>query len=171
VLSLSGNQVSAAEQEEAETRLKPGSQTKKIGIIICARYETCGGGKCLRSMRERVGAFARYSKDIPLEVVGFGQCGGCPGGNVESVPAEMIKNGAEVIHLATGFIVGYPPCPNTRYFKEYIESRYAVSTVIGTHPIPMKYYEAQKKLPSFKVMAELAPDMVKEDPKIMLDYN
>jgi len=23
----------------------------------------------------------------------------------------MKKNGAEMIHLATGFVVGYPPCP------------------------------------------------------------
>ena len=28
-------------------------------------------------------------------------CGGCPGGNVEQVPEEMKKNGAEVIHLAS----------------------------------------------------------------------
>ena len=35
--------------------LKPGSQSKRIGIIICGRYESCGGGKCLRSARERVG--------------------------------------------------------------------------------------------------------------------
>ncbi len=171
VLSLSSNIVSASEKEAAFTRLQPGSQSKKFGIIICARFQTCGAGKCLRSIRERVGAFAGYPKEIPLELVGFGQCGGCPGGNVENVPAEMISNGAEVIHLATGLVVGYPPCPNTSYFKQYIESRYSVPTVIGTHPIPLKYYETQKKLPSFKTMAELAPDMVKEDPKIMLDYN
>lgn len=171
VLSSSGGIVSASDQEEAFTRLKPGSQSKKLGIIICARYKTCGAGKCLRSIRERVGGFARYSKDMPLELVGFGQCGGCPGGNVENVPDEMTRNGAEVIHLATGLVVGYPPCPNARYFKQAIESRYGIPAVIGTHPIPMKYYEAHKKLPSFKEMAELAPDLMKEDPKIMLAYN
>ena len=51
----------------------------KIGIIICDRYRSCGGG--------------------------------CPGGNVEHVPEEMIRNGAEAIHLDTGLVVGYPPCP------------------------------------------------------------
>ncbi len=56
---------------------------KKIGIIICGRYQECGGGKCFRSMRERVGAFARYPKEEELEVVGFSYCGGCPGGNEE----------------------------------------------------------------------------------------
>jgi len=83
------------------TSLKKGSNLKKIGIIICARYESCGGGKCLRSVKEHVGGFSRYPEDISLDVVGFGQCGGCPGVNVEYVPEEMKKNGAEVIHLAT----------------------------------------------------------------------
>ena len=86
----------------------------KVGIIICARYKDCGGGKCLRSMRERRGAFSAYPADEPLEIVGYSTCGGCPGGNVEYVPAEMKKNGAEVIHLATGLVVGYPPCPHIR---------------------------------------------------------
>jgi predicted metal-binding protein len=34
--------------------------------------------------------------------VGYTTCGGCPGGNIEYAPAEMKKNGAQVIHLATG---------------------------------------------------------------------
>ena len=46
------------------------------------------------------------------ELVGFTTCAGCPGGNVESVPEEMIRNGAQAIHLATGLVVGYPPCPH-----------------------------------------------------------
>ncbi|MGZ5556175.1 MAG: CGGC domain-containing protein, partial [Candidatus Aminicenantales bacterium] len=82
----------------------------KIGIVICSRYQSCGGGKCFRAVRERAGGFARYPKEEPLEIVGFSNCGGCPGGNIEYVPEEMKKNGAEAIHLATGFVVGYPPC-------------------------------------------------------------
>ena len=31
---------------------------KKIGIIICDRYHTCAGGKCLRALRDRDGALA-----------------------------------------------------------------------------------------------------------------
>lgn len=98
----------------------------KVGIIICARYKNCGGGKCLRSMREHVGAFSIYPENENLEIVGYSTCGGCPGGNVEYVPAEMIKNRAEVIHLATGLVIGYPPCPNIRRFKAFIESAYNV---------------------------------------------
>jgi len=146
---------------------------KKIGIIICARYQNCGGGKCLRSMREHVGGFAQYHKDEELVLVGYSTCGGCPGGNVEYVPAEMIKNGAEVIHLATGLVVGYPPCPYIRHFKQFIENYYKIPVVIGTHPIPLKYLEAHKKLPFWKEtnMEEIAGDLMKEDKKIMEDYN
>jgi predicted metal-binding protein len=111
----------------------------KIGIIICDRYRDCAGGKCFRAMREREGAFDIYEHDAPLEIVGYTSCGGCPGGNIEYAPEEMIKNGAEAIHLATGFVVGYPPCPYIEHFKGFIEEKYKVPVVIGTHPIPEKY--------------------------------
>ncbi len=146
---------------------------KKIGIIICGRYKTCGGGKCLRALRERVGAFTIYPKDEQVELVGYSYCGDCPGGNVEYVPEEMIKNGAEVIHLATGLVVGYPPCPQIRHFKEFIEARYDIPVVIGTHPIPLKYLENHEKLPFWKQtnMVKLAGDLMQEDRSIMEDYN
>lgn len=111
----------------------------KVGIIICDRYRNCAGGKCFRAMRNKEGAFNIY-KNNNLELVGYTTCGGCPGENIEHSPEEMIKNGAEVIHLATGFIVGYPPCPYINYFKNFIEEKYGVTVVIGTHSIPQKYY-------------------------------
>jgi predicted metal-binding protein len=111
----------------------------KIGIIICDRYKSCAGGKCFRSIKERAGAFDIYrNKDV--ELVGYTTCGGCPGGNVEYAPEEMKKNGAEVIHLATGMVVGYPPCPYVDHFKRFIEDKYGLKVVIGTHPIPEKYF-------------------------------
>lgn len=145
----------------------------KIGIIICGRYQDCGGGKCFRAMKERVGGFARYPVDEPLEIVGYSYCGGCPGGNVEYVPAEMKKNGAEVIHLATGLVVGYPPCPRIRQFKEFIGKYYQLPVVIGTHPIPLKYYEAHQKLSFWDKMKmeELAGGLMREDKQIMEAYN
>jgi len=112
----------------------------KIGIIICDKYKTCAGGKCFRSMRNKEGAFSIYKDNNDLELVGYTTCGGCPGGNIEYAPEEMIKNGAEVLHFATGFVVGYPPCPHIDNFKSFIAEKYGVGVVIGTHPIPQKYY-------------------------------
>ena len=110
----------------------------KIGIIICDRYKSCAGGKCFRAVRERVGAFDKY-KNKDVEVVGYTSCGGCPGGNIEYAPEEMKKNGAEVIHFATGMVVGYPPCPYINNFKQFIETKFGLKVVVGTHPIPEKY--------------------------------
>ncbi len=122
----------------------------KIGIIICSRYRNCAGGKCFRALANREGAFSRYGKDENVEIVGYTSCGGCPGGNVEYAPDEMVKNGAEVIHLATGLIVGYPPCPNILNFRDFIEKKYGIPVVMGTHPIPQKYFLAHEKLGTWK---------------------
>ncbi|MBD3224703.1 MAG: CGGC domain-containing protein [Caldithrix sp.] len=117
----------------------------KIGIIICDRYGHCAGGKCFRALYNREGAFSQYvNRDV--EVVGYTTCGGCPGGNVEYAPAEMKKNGAQVIHLATGLIVGYPPCPHLFDFINFINTYYGLEVVPGTHPIPEKYYQTHQKL-------------------------
>jgi predicted metal-binding protein len=122
---------------------------KKIGIIICDRYRTCAGGKCLRAMRDREGAFEQY-RDEEIELVGYTTCDGCPGGNVEYVPAEMKRNGAEVIHLATGLLVGYPPCPYIDDFQRFIEEKYGMEVVLGTHPIPQNYHETHRALGTWK---------------------
>jgi hypothetical protein len=85
----------------------------------------------------------------------------------------MIKNGADAIHLATGLVVGYPPCPRIRQFKEFIESRYGISVIIGTHPIPLKYFDQHEKLSFWTKtnMADLAGSLMKEDRAIMESYN
>ncbi len=130
-----------------------------VGIIICDRYRDCAGGKCFRAVRKREGAFSRYSPDEPLEIVGYTTCGGCPGGNIEYAPEEMLGNGAEAIHLATGLIVGYPPCPWVDYFKKFIEARFGVPVVIGTHPIPEHYVRTHGVLPSRSTVIG-APDLL-----------
>lgn len=124
-------------------------KTKKIGIIICDRYSDCAGGKCFRALKNREGAFYIY-KNQEVELVGYTTCGGCPGGNVEYAPAEMQKNGAEVIHFATGLVVGYPPCPYTEYFRDFIKNKFGMDVIIGTHPIPQKYYETHQRLETWK---------------------
>lgn len=125
---------------------------KKIGIIICDRYHTCAGGKCLRSLKERAGGFARYAKE-EVELVGYTTCGGCPGGNIEYAPEEMMNNGAEIVHLATGFVVGYPPCPHLDDFLEFIPLKFGMEVVVGTHPIPEKYHLIHEVLDTWPGMA------------------
>ncbi len=147
------------------------SEKVKISIIICDRYRNCAGGKCLRALREREGAFSIY-KGKEVELVGYTTCGGCPGGNIEYAPEEMKKNGAEVIHFATGMVVGYPPCPYISYFKKFIEEKYKMKVVIGTHPIPQKYYTTHINLgtwntPEWKEM--IKPTLT--DKKTRLSYD
>lgn len=143
----------------------------KIGIIICDRYRRCAGGKCLRSLRNREGAFSRY-KNMGVELVGYTTCDGCPGGNVEYAVEEMKGNGAEVIHLATGLVVGYPPCPQITYFHDFIKTRYGLEVVYGTHPIPQKYLNMHDQLgtwdaPRWEMIIQ--PTLVDEETR--LSYN
>jgi predicted metal-binding protein len=125
------------------------SEKVNIGIIICDRYKSCAGGKCFRSIKEKAGAFDIY-EDKDIEVIGYTSCGGCPGGNIENSMEELIKNKADVIHLATGFVVGYPPCPFINQFKLFIESKYRLNVVVGTHPIPEKYYLTHKEIKTWE---------------------
>jgi predicted metal-binding protein len=121
----------------------------KIGIIICDRYRRCAGGKCLRALKNREGAFNIYTKQ-EVELVGYTTCDGCPGGNIEYAADEMVKNGAQVIHLATGLVVGYPPCPYIHTFINFLEACYDVKVVVGTHPIPKKYFDMHTHLGTWK---------------------
>jgi predicted metal-binding protein len=142
-----------------------------IGIIICDRYRTCAGGKCLKAMRNRAGAFSRY-ENKNLNLVGYTTCNGCPGGNIEYSGEEMVRNGATVIHLATGLLVGYPPCPYIDTFKPIIENRFQVEVVLGTHPIPEKYIEQHAKLGTYSDPSwETRLSAVMSDMETRLEYN
>ena len=143
----------------------------KVGIFICSRYHNCAGGKCLRSLKNREGAFSIY-RDMQVELVGYTTCDGCPGGNVEYAPAEMKKNGATVIHFATGMVVGYPPCTRIDYFRRYISEVYGLPVVVGTHPIPEKYYTTHTALGTWN--SSFWKEMIKptlSTPEIRLAYN
>lgn len=145
--------------------------TVRLGIIICDRYRSCAAGKCLRALREREGAFARYAgRDI--ELVGITGCSGCPGGNVESAPEEMKRNGAEVVHLATGFVVGYPPCPHIDHFVRLIPEKHGLEVVVGTHPIPQKYLRTHERLGTWsdpEWRDRLAPTLCDEPTRLAYD--
>lgn len=144
----------------------------KVGIIICERYKDCAGSKCFRAMQNREGAFSIYPENETLEIAGYTSCGGCPGGNIEYCPEEMIKNGAEKIHLATGLVVGYPPCPRLDFFVRFIQEQYKIEVVVGTHPIPEKYYLTHQKLGTWNNdiwQKYIAPTL--SDHSIRLAYN
>ncbi|RLD50456.1 MAG: CGGC domain-containing protein [Bacteroidetes bacterium] len=148
------------------------SKKTKIGIIICDRYRNCAGGKCFKALKNREGAFDIYKDDEEVELVGYTNCGGCPGGNIEYAPEEMKKNGAEIIHLATGFVVGYPPCPYIDDFKNVIREKFSMQVVVGTHPIPQKYLDIHGKIGTWKSDAwqeKIKPTM--SDEKTRIDYN
>jgi predicted metal-binding protein len=139
-------------------------EAARIGIVICDRYRSCAGGKCLRALHGRQGAFSAYA-ETDLELVGYTTCGGCPGGNIEHAVQEMLANHVEVIHLATGMIVGFPPCPHIEAFKAFLEQTCSLKVVIGTHPIPRKYLAAHTALRTWedaKWEALLKPTMADE---------
>ena len=144
---------------------------EKIGIIICDRYRRCAGGKCFRSLQKKEGAFARY-KNIDVELVGYTSCDGCPGGNIEYAVDEMMKNNVTKIHLATGLIVGYPPCPYIYDFINFIETKYDLEVILGTHPIPQKYFLMHEKLGTWKSdtwQEIIQPTLV--DKELRLEYD
>jgi hypothetical protein len=70
-------------------------------------------------------------------------------------------------------VVGYPPCPRLSDFKLFIEEKYKIPVVLGTHPIPMKYLKTHKNLPFWKNlhMKNKVPYLFNESEEIMIDYN
>ena len=143
----------------------------EIGIIICNRYNTCAGGKCFKAAANREGAFSIY-KDKEIEIAAFTTCGGCPGGNIEYAPEEMMKNGVTHIHFATGFLVGYPPCPYMEHFKNFLTEKYGMKVIYGTHPIPQKYYLTHKNMDTWnsKFLSEsIKPTLTDELTRLIYD--
>jgi predicted metal-binding protein len=118
--------------------------------MICDRNRKCTGNKCFKSIIERDGAFSDYSKEEPIEVVGWIACGGCPGERLEFSPADMKKYGAEVIYLASCYLAGYPACPYIQDHKTYIENYVGLPVVVGTHPMPQNYIDAHEKAGDWK---------------------
>ena len=143
----------------------------KIGIIICDRYHTCAGGKCFRALHNFEGAFSAY-KNQEVELGAFTTCGGCPGVNIEYAPEEMKKNGVTHVHFATGFLVGYPPCPYIEHFEKFITEKYGMKVIIGTHPIPQKYFITHQNMKTWNTpFLQQAIALTLDDEKGRLKYD
>ena len=84
----------------------------------------------------------------------------------------MLGNGVDVIHLATGLIVGYLPCPRLAYWPEFIHEKHGVKVAYGAHPIPQKHYETHMELgtwDSLKWQEIIQPTLA--DERTRLAYN
>lgn len=81
----------------------------------------CPGTTDFRAIREKTGAFAGVEEDI--EIVGFTNCGGCPGKRAFLRAKELVKRGADTIAFAScirrGTPIGYP-CPFADKMKELV---------------------------------------------------
>ena len=96
----------------------------KLGIIRCMQTEDyCPGTRDFKTIREKLGAFEGVEEDI--ELVGFCNCGGCPGKKAVLRARLLVERGADTIAFASciqkGTPIGYP-CPFAKKMKELIEN-------------------------------------------------
>lgn len=96
----------------------------KVGVLRCLQTEDfCPGTTDFRMIREKQGAFEGIVEDI--EIVGFINCGGCPGKKAVLRARELVKRGADTIVFASciqkGSPIGYP-CPFAKNMKEIIQN-------------------------------------------------
>ena len=108
----------------------------KVGIIRCMQTEDfCPGTADFKLVREKKGAFEGVHEDI--EIIGFINCGGCPGKKALLRARELVKRGADTIAFASciqkGSPIGYP-CPFAKKMKEIIQTDLPGVTIIDyTH--------------------------------------
>ena len=78
----------------------------KVGIIRCMQTEDfCPGTTDFRMIREKKGAFEGVEEDI--EIIGFINCGGCPGKKAVLRARELVNRGADSIAFASCIPVSY----------------------------------------------------------------
>ena len=97
----------------------------KLGIIRCMQTEDfCPGTGTgdFKAIRNKTGVFADVKEEI--ELVGFANCGGCPGKRAVLRARELVKRGADTIAFASciqkGTPIGYP-CPFAKKMKSIVE--------------------------------------------------
>ena len=95
----------------------------KVGIIRCMQTEDfCPGVGDFQAVRTRTGSF---SVEDDVEIVGFINCGGCPGKRSVLRARELVRRGADTIAFATciqkGTPIGYP-CPFAKKMKDVIKN-------------------------------------------------
>ena len=96
----------------------------KVGIIRCMQTEDfCSCTTDFRMIREKKGAFEGVEEDI--EIIGFINCGGCPGKKAVLRARELVNRGADSIAFASciqkGTPIGYA-CPFAKRMKDVIQN-------------------------------------------------
>nr|WP_326216248.1 CGGC domain-containing protein [uncultured Oscillibacter sp.] len=94
----------------------------KVGMIRCMQTEDyCPGTGDFQTVRARAGAFRGEDE---VEVVGFINCGGCPGKKVVLRARSLVAQGADTIAFTSciqkGTPIGYP-CPFAKRMKELVQ--------------------------------------------------
>ena len=107
----------------------------RLGIIRCMQTEDfCPGTGDFNVIRNKTGIFAEIAEDI--EIVGFTNCGGCPGKKAVLRARELVKRGADTIAFAScirkGTPIGYP-CPFGGKMKTLIENELGDSVRLLDH--------------------------------------
>lgn len=83
-----------------------------LGIIRCMQTEDyCPGSRDFRTIRERKGAFMG---EDDIQLVGFINCGGCPGKKAVLRARSLVEQGADTI------AIGYP-CPFAKRMRELVQ--------------------------------------------------
>ncbi len=95
----------------------------KVGIIRCMQTEDyCPGTTDFKIIAEHKGVFEDIEE--PIDLVGFANCGGCPGKKAVLRARKMVERGADTIAFASciqkGNPIGYP-CPFAKKMKEIVE--------------------------------------------------
>lgn len=94
----------------------------KLGIIRRMQTEDyCPGSRDFRTIRERKGAFMG---EDDIQLVGFINCGGCPGKKAVLRARSLVEQGADTIAFASciskGTPIGYS-CPFAKRMRELVQ--------------------------------------------------
>lgn len=109
----------------------------KVGIIRCMQTEDfCPGTSDFKMVTEKKGVFEGITE--PIEIIGFINCGGCPGKKSVLRVRELVKRGADTIALASCITKGSPigfACPHAVKMLELIkkETGETVTVLEFTH--------------------------------------
>lgn len=114
----------------------------KVGIIRCMQTEDfCPGTADFKAIRERKGVFSDVPEDENIEIVGFCNCGGCPGKKSVLRARKLVEAGADTIAFASciqkGTPIGYP-CPFAKKMQEVVTKNIGdgIKILQHTHDVP-----------------------------------